>query len=209
LDRGGRRLCDQEGIVLVSDEVISFRTDFGGAQACFGFRPDLTVLGKIIGGGFPVGAVGGRADIMAVFDPTRGKPRVPHGGTFNANPITMVAGRVAMELLDEEAFARLALLGARAAEGIERAFAATGRECQVTGRGSLLRIHLTARPLSDYRSTYPSQAIRAEMSSLVTRLIDGGVLIAPSGLLAMSTAMTEKDVDRLVEAVAMALHDRT
>jgi glutamate-1-semialdehyde 2,1-aminomutase len=197
-----RQLCDEHDIVLVSDEIISFRTSFGGAQARFSFRADLTTLGKIIGGGFPIGAVGGRADIMAVFDPTGGKPRVPHGGTFNANPISMVAGRVAMDLLDDAAFARLDEFGAQAARGIERAFAAAGRACQVAGRGSLLRIHLTSRPLSDYRSAYPSPAMREGMTGLVAGLLDRGVLIAPSGLIALSTAMTENDIDRLTDAVA-------
>jgi glutamate-1-semialdehyde 2,1-aminomutase len=197
-----RRLADAHGIVLISDEIITFRIAHGGVQAAFGFRADLTALGKIIGGGFPVGAVGGRADIMAVFDPTGGKPRVPHGGTFNANPVTMVAGRAAMELLDAAAFARLAALGERAASGIAGAFATAGRPAQVTGHGSLRRIHLTDRPLRDYRSAYPSPEMKSAMTALVAGLLDRGVHIAPSGLIAMSTAMSEEHVDRLVAAVA-------
>jgi glutamate-1-semialdehyde 2,1-aminomutase len=202
-----RRLCDEHRIVLISDEIISFRIASGGAQASFGFHADLTTLGKIIGGGFPVGAVGGRADIMAVFDPSRGKPRVPHGGTFNANPVSMVAGRAAMELLDDNAFARLAAIGARAKAGLEDAFAAAGIEAQVSGRGSLLRIHFTARELSDYRSAYPSPEMREAMTRLVAGLLDQGVHIAPSGLIAMSTPMTEEHIDRLIEAVESVLHD--
>jgi len=77
--------------------------------------PDLTALGKIIGGGFPVGAIGGHKEVMAVFDPSSGKPALPHGGTFSANPVTMRAGLAAMELLDETAFARLDAIGRRSA----------------------------------------------------------------------------------------------
>jgi glutamate-1-semialdehyde 2,1-aminomutase len=200
-----RRLCDEFGIVLISDEIISFRLAPGGAQSLFGFSPDLTTLGKIIGGGFPVGAVGGRAEIMNVFDPTGGKPRVPHGGTFNANPLTMVAGLAAMEALGEQSFARLDALGERAAQGIARAFARSGREGQVSGRGSLRRIHMMSGPLHDYRSAYPSARQREQMAQLFRRVLDMGVMITPTGLIAISTVTTEADVDHLVEAVGESL----
>src|SRR3989441_3096045 len=94
-----REVTRRHGIVLIFDEVISFRVGYHGAQGLFGVTPDMTTLGKIIGGGFPVGALVGRADVMAVFDPTGGEPRAPHGGTFNANPVTMAAGLAAMRLM--------------------------------------------------------------------------------------------------------------
>ena len=97
--RALRDVTAAHGIALIFDEVISFRVGYQGAQGVFGVTPDLTTLGKIIGGGFPVGAVAGRADVMAVFDPTGGKPAAPHGGTFNANPVTMAAGLAGMRLL--------------------------------------------------------------------------------------------------------------
>ena len=88
-----REVTRAHGIVLIFDEVISFRVGYHGAQGAFGVTPDMTTLGKIIGGGFPVGAVAGSAEVMTVFDPTRGgPPAAPHGGTFNANPVTMAAG---------------------------------------------------------------------------------------------------------------------
>ncbi|MGT2468377.1 aminotransferase class III-fold pyridoxal phosphate-dependent enzyme [Mesorhizobium atlanticum] len=98
--------------LVIFDEVISFRLGWSGAQGLWGIEPDLTALGKIIGGGFPVGAVGGRAEIMAVFDPTGGKPALPHGGTFTANPVTMRAGLASMRTLTKESFAHLDGLGA-------------------------------------------------------------------------------------------------
>ena len=92
--QGVRKLTEELGIVLVFDEVQSLRVAPGGAQDLFGITPDLTALGKIIGGGMPVGAFGGRRDIMAQFDPTQGPARIAHAGTFNANPMTLVAGEV-------------------------------------------------------------------------------------------------------------------
>src|SRR5207302_7285007 len=113
-------------ILLVFDEVISFRVGYRGAQGAFGVSPDLTTFGKIIGGGFPVGAVGGRAEVMSVFDPRSGKPAVPHGGTFNANPVTMAAGLAAMRLLDEKAFDRLDEVGGKLRSGMAACFERAG-----------------------------------------------------------------------------------
>jgi glutamate-1-semialdehyde 2,1-aminomutase len=196
-----RSLCDELGIVLISDEVISFRVAYGGAQQAFGFRADLTALGKIIGGGFPVGAVGGRADIMRVFDPSEGKPAVPHGGTFNANPVTMVAGRVAMELMTREAYQRLEQLGDRMARNIEAVFDELGEPAQITGIASLRRIHFTRTKLTDYRSAYPSSEARKRGKQLYDGLLARGFMIAPTGLMALSTVVTESEVDQLASAI--------
>src|SRR2546428_3880994 len=87
-----RALTERHGIVLIFDEVISFRIAWGGAQERFGVRPDLSTFGKIIGGGLPVGAFGGRADIMSYYDPRKGAPRIGHGGTLHAHPATLGAG---------------------------------------------------------------------------------------------------------------------
>ena len=123
-----REVTRAHGIVLIFDEVISFRVGYQGAQGVLGVTPDLMTLGKIIGGGFPVGAVAGRAEVMAVFDPTRGgPPAAPHGGTFNANPVTMAAGLAAMRLLTPEAFARLDELGAKLRASLEACFRQRGR----------------------------------------------------------------------------------
>jgi glutamate-1-semialdehyde 2,1-aminomutase len=162
-------------------------------------------LGKIIGGGLPVGAVGGRADIMRVFDPTSGKPVVPHGGTFNANPMTMIAGLVAMELMTKDAYVALARRGEQVARGIAQALADVGRDGQVTGRASLRRVHFTARELWDYRTAYPSGEARQQMAAFYQGLLAAGVLIAPTGLMALSTSMTDTDVDDIIRGVRCAL----
>src|SRR5439155_13581359 len=108
-----REATQRSGILLLFDEVISLRVARGGAQERFGVTPDMTSMAKIIGGGFPIGAYGGRRDIMAVTDPTDGAPRVSHAGTFNGNPVSAAAGRASLELLTPDAFERLEVAGER------------------------------------------------------------------------------------------------
>jgi len=200
-----RRFCDETGVLLIFDEVISFRLGFNGAQGLWGVNPDLTTLGKIIGGGFPVGAVGGRQEVMAVFDPSAGRPALPHGGTFSANPVSMVAGRVAMELLDAAAYDHLDRLGEAARSGISEAFARFGIPGTVTGAGSLLRVHFTDEPIQGYRSAYATAEQARMLKQFTAGLINNGVLAAPYGLMALSTPMTTADIDRVVDAVSKSL----
>lgn len=137
-----RQATREAGALLIFDEVISFRLGYHGAQGLWGIDPDLTTLGKIIGGGFPVGAIAGKREIMAVFDPRHGKPSLPHGGTFSANPVTMRAGLAAMELLDRNAFARLDAIGEEVRKGINDAFRRHGVPGSAVGLGSLLKCTL-------------------------------------------------------------------
>ena len=143
-----RALCDRHGIALVFDEVISFRVGYRGVQGEVGIKPDLTTLGKIIGGGFAVGAVAGRAAILDLSSPAHAA-RVTHAGTFNGNPMTSVAGRTTLELLTPDAFDKLGELGAHVRQGF--AEAARGLPLQVTGAGSLFKVTATGRKLRDYR----------------------------------------------------------
>jgi glutamate-1-semialdehyde 2,1-aminomutase len=199
--RAMREVTTKHGICLVFDEVISFRLGFHGAQGLFDIRPDLTSLGKIIGGGFPVGAVGGRAEVMAVFDPRGGKPRVPHGGTFNANPVTMAAGLAAMRLMDEKAFERLDELGGKLRSGVEACFERAGVPGAVTGMGSLFRLHPAPRAFVDYRSAVASKEELAGFDRLYRQLIDHGILLAPTGLGCLSTAVGEAEVEYFLEVL--------
>jgi glutamate-1-semialdehyde 2,1-aminomutase len=194
-----REVTAAHGIVLIFDEVISFRTGYHGAQEAFGVRPDLTTFGKIIGGGFPVGAVGGRVDVMAVFDPRGGKPAVPHGGTFNANPVTMAAGLAAMQLMDERAYARLEELGEKLRRGVAACLERAGLPGSVTGAGSLFRLHPSARTFVDYRSTVPDGAEKQRLDRLYRELLDHGVLISPTGLGCLSTAVTDAEIEYFLE----------
>jgi glutamate-1-semialdehyde 2,1-aminomutase len=200
-----RQVTREVGAFLVFDEVITFRVGYRGAQGVWGIDADLTTLGKIIGGGFPVGAVGGRKDVMAVFDPRAGKPALPHGGTFSANPVTMRAGLVAMELLDEAAFARLDAIGNAVRAGIDDAFRKHGVPGGTVGLGSLLKVHFADHPVRDYRSAYLTDAETRCQSAFHRALLNHGVLAAPNGLVALSTPMTDADIDAIVTTASDAL----
>jgi glutamate-1-semialdehyde 2,1-aminomutase len=200
-----RSITREVGALLIFDEVITFRLGFRGAQGLWNIAPDLTTLGKIIGGGFPVGAVGGKREFMAVFDPRSGKPALPHGGTFSANPVTMRAGLAAMELLDEAAFARLDAIGQAVRSGIDEAFRRTGVPGRTVGLGSLLKIHFADRPIRDYRSAYMSEPEARRQAVFHRGLLNRGVLAAGYGLMALSMPMSDADVDAIVAAASAAL----
>jgi glutamate-1-semialdehyde 2,1-aminomutase len=198
-----REITERHGIVLIFDEVISFRVAWGGAQERFGVRPDLTTFGKIIGGGLAAGAFGGRADLMSFYDPRQGAARISHGGTFNANPATMAAGVATLNALTPEAYARLDALGERLRGGITRLLAGTRRKGQVSGVGSLFCLHWTTEPLTDYRSSRPKDA--EQPLRMFVGLLNEGILLTQRGLGACSLAMTDEDVDRFVNALARVL----
>lgn len=198
-------LTRRHGIVLIYDEVVSFRIEHGGAQARFGGRPDLTALGKIIGGGLPVGAVGGRADIMGLLDPTLGAPRVLSGGTFSGNPLTMVAGLAALEHFGADEVTRLNALGDRLRQRGNAVFEAAGEPARLGGAGSLFRIVLTSEPVRDYRGWVRSARPASRMAELHRLLLDEGVIIARMGTGCVSTPMGEPEVDTFVSALERAL----
>jgi glutamate-1-semialdehyde 2,1-aminomutase len=195
-----RELTAKYGILLIADEIISFRIGYQGASARFGIRPDLITLGKIIGGGLPVGAVGGSAEVMSVFDPSSGKPRVPHGGTFNANAVTMAAGIAAMNLWTEGAIGRLEALGDDLRQRANWVLDESGLPFKVTGQGSLFRI-MPKQAGSEYRSSVPNAATQAQRRELHLRLLGQGILTSPTGLGCLSTVMQESEVTSMVEAI--------
>jgi glutamate-1-semialdehyde 2,1-aminomutase len=200
-----RGLASEVGAVLIFDEVIAFRLGYHGAQHRFEVSPDLTCFGKIIGGGLPIGAFGGRADIMALFDPRRGQPVVPHGGTFTANPMTMSAGLAAMEMLDEDAFARLEEIGDALAQKLQAALASAGVAGQVTGLGSLRRIHLADIEVKNYRSMQQAAGGGQKLKAVQRAMLDEGALISPTGLIALSSVITDEDIAAIVAAFDSAL----
>lgn len=203
-----RGFCDKHSIVLVFDEVACFRAGYRGMQGILGVDPDMTTLGKIIGGGLPVGAVAGKREFMRVFDPSRGKPDAPQSGTFSANPMTMAAGFASMKLMTPEAYDHLSALGARAAKGISHIIAAAKADMQLAGYGSLYRFHMHRRELVDYRSSHASAEESSRMADLSRRLFNKGFMTSGNGSLALSTAMTEADIDSFVSAVGDAIHEQ-
>lgn len=203
-----RAFATKHGIVLVFDEVACFRAGYRGMQGILGVDPDMTTLGKIIGGGLPVGAVAGRREFMRVFDPSRGKPDAPQSGTFSANPMTMAAGFASMMLMTPEAYDRLAELGARTAKGIAAIIAATKADMQLVGYGSLYRFHMHRRDLVDYRSSHATPEESARVADLSRRLFNKGFMLSSNCSLALSTAMTEADIDSFVAAVGDAISEQ-
>ncbi|MBA3420843.1 MAG: aspartate aminotransferase family protein [Thermoleophilaceae bacterium] len=194
-----RELASRMGIVLIFDEVISFRVAHGGAEGHYGVRPDLTCLGKAIGGGFPLGVVGGRAEVMELFDPSGGQPRVPHPGSYNANPVSLVAGSASLELLTEEAVDRLNENGDALRRGLRAAFGEAGLAVQVTGLGSLFGIHFLRHPVRSYRDTLASD--KGLRHRLFLGLVAEGVLIDPRGAGCLSTATGQAELDAFAGAV--------
>jgi glutamate-1-semialdehyde 2,1-aminomutase len=201
------RWARENGALLVCDEVITFRTTVTGAQGLYDVRPDLTAMGKIIGGGFPVGALAGRSDVMSVFDPLADKVLVPHSGTFSANPVTMVAGRAAMERFDRAAVERLNHLGELARTQIQEAIRIAGVPACVTGVGSMFRIHLKADPPRNYREMFTTPAEEKRRLALLNHLVDNGVLLVDTCSGMLSTPMTEREIAILAAAVLAALKE--
>ena len=192
----------KNGALLVFDEVVAFRINYGGAQEKFSVRPDLTALGKIIGGGFPVGALAGRSDVMKVLDPSESKILFPHSGTFSANPVTMTAGRTAMELFDKEAILKLNALTQKAIAQIEEAIKITDVPVSITGAGSMFRIHLRASPPTTYREAYQTKETLAVINKLLDYLFyDEKIIMINTCVCMFSTALEQKHVDRLAQAM--------
>ena len=203
-----RRWSIENKSLLAFDEVISFRMGYGGAQDWYAdAEPDLTAMGKMIGGGFPAGALAGKAKYMSRFYPTDGSPRVAFSGTFSANPITMTAGRVALEHFDEAAVAAVGELGAYARAKLNLAIRTTGAKACVTGAGSMFRIYLKPEPPIDYRSAWQDAEELRRTSWLVDYLYDRGFLMINTCTAALSTAHSQTEVDQLVEAIASGLKE--
>jgi glutamate-1-semialdehyde 2,1-aminomutase len=169
-----REQTNRRGIALILDEVITFRMATEGMQSLYGIEGDIVTLGKLIGGGLPVGALGGRAEWMDVFDPSRAGG-VALAGTFAANPVSMSAGLAAVDALEGSQIERIGALGERLREGLR------GLGYSVGGAGSLCKLR------------------SGELPELWRRLYEQGVLIAADGLTCVSTAMDERTIERALE----------
>ncbi len=192
--------------LLVFDEVVTFRVSYGGGQESYKVKPDMTALGKIIGGGFPVGALCGREDVMKVLDPRQPKIPFPHSGTFSANPITMTAGLTAMKLFDREAVKKLNALTDIAVKQIREAIKLSGVPASVTGAGSMFRIHLRPNSPTTYREAYRTPDRLALIQELLDYMLYEEKIMFINTLSCMlSTAITQKEVDRLSEGFYRAL----
>jgi glutamate-1-semialdehyde 2,1-aminomutase len=202
---GLRRVTDDLGVVLIFDEVISLRVGRAGLQGRYGVRPDLTTMGKIIGGGLPVAAFGGRREIMELLDPER-EGSVPHGGTYNGHPLGMSAGLAAVRQLTPDTFERLDEQGEWLRNQLAELFADHRVRAQVTGLGSLFNVHFTDAELVDYRSVRRSISPGLAHRFLLG-MLNQGVLMAARGLGALCTPMGRAELQAFVRAADQVLAD--
>ena len=200
---GLRRLTDDLGIVLIFDEVIAFRIAYGGAQDYYGVKPDLTCFGKVVGGGMPVGAFGGRDDIMSLWDPSDGGSVVQHAGTFNGNPMTAVAGVATLESLTADKYEYLEHLGNMLRNKLRTLFAELEVPMSVTGVASLFALQFTPTEVIDYR-TYATNN-KEMLQTMFIGLLNEGFLMSNRCAGNVSTVHTEDDVDAFVLAVKNVL----
>jgi len=195
-----RELCDEKDILLIFDEVITgFRLAPGGGQQYYNVTPDITVFGKILGGGFPIGALCRRREIMERLDTlVYERPRYSfHGGTFTANPISMTAGLVTLKILEDgRLINRLNKLGEKIRERLGEVFEANGVDAQITGAGSLFSTHFTKEKVRN--AWIASKADRKKLIDYHLYLIENGIFFLPTHTGALCTAHSEADIEKLI-----------
>jgi glutamate-1-semialdehyde 2,1-aminomutase len=203
--QGLRERCTRYGAMLVFDEVISgFRAAAGGAQSIFGITPDLTCLGKIIGGGLPVGAYGGRADIMDMVSPAG---PVYQAGTLSGNPLAMTAGLWALKRLTPRLYKDLARRGSMLAAGFAEAARRAGVRLQVNAFGSMVTPFFTASPVRDYESALSANT--GAYATFFRGMLSRGIYPPPSQFEAwfLSAAHTDRHITQTISAARAAMKD--
>ncbi|HSF31044.1 MAG TPA: aspartate aminotransferase family protein [Candidatus Tectomicrobia bacterium] len=205
--QGLRVLTKRLGMLLIFDEVQTFRLSAGGAQGLLDIMPDLTVLGKIIGGGLPVGGLGGRSEVMAAFDATTGTPKIPHAGTFNGNPVTMRAGLATLQDLSPAAYDRLNLMGSDFRRRLQTLCDRYKVPVQVTGDGSLFGIHWGPEPVSDYRSS--ARTNKSLSYKFFLYALNNGIFFTSRGGGCLSMPMTDTELGAFLDVLEGFLQNIT
>jgi glutamate-1-semialdehyde 2,1-aminomutase len=200
-----KEVASKNDVLLIVDEVISFRIAAGGAQQIFDVQPDLTALGKTIGGGLPVGAFGGREDVMAVYSPKHKHP-AHHAGTFVATPIAVAAGIAGLKEMTVEALDRINALGWSMKENLQSVLDNLKLKIQIKGYGSLQQLHFTSEPVSDAQTAFFTQD-RDLLRLFHLSLMNKGIFIPNRGFFAISTPMSEAETDKAVNASAECLSE--
>jgi len=202
---GLRELANRYDVLLIFDEVVTMRLNEGGYQGLSKVTPDLTVLGKLIGGGLPIGAFGGREEIMKLYDPARANG-FHHSGTFNGNQITMAAGLASVNSLTPLAITHINKLGDQLRDGFKRCFSEIGLHGFVTGEGSLAYVHWTTEEISSAADVIRWKQKAAELPRLLhMELLNLGIFSANRGLFNLSTPMTAQEIDELISAFRATL----
>ncbi|MGO8804579.1 aspartate aminotransferase family protein [Candidatus Binatus sp.] len=190
------------GAMFVVDEVITLRLAEGGGQQVFNVKPDLTMFGKIIGGGFPVGAIGGSEEVMSAFDP-RNRGRIFHSGTFNGNPVTCAAGVVSLRELTQARIDKMATQAERLAAELARAARQAGLPFSVRHYGSLMNLFFLKEPPPATISRDDARAI----ASFHLAALNQGLFLTPSGMIALSTVITDEVLSDICARAAKAMAD--
>lgn len=203
---GIRHITHELGIVLIFDEVkTGFRVNMGGAQEIYGVKPDLTTLGKVVGGGFPIGIVGGHTKIMMTSAPSNGnKPAdvLFHSGTYNGHPMILAAGMATVQVLEREISSVHKLTGSLR-NNLERLFAQKGIAMKTLGMGSVFNIVLTGDEVHSHRDY-----LRADFNlrrQIDMALLDEGIYTKPVNRYSLSTSHSEKEIDKTIEAYTKVL----
>jgi glutamate-1-semialdehyde 2,1-aminomutase len=190
------------GAMFVIDEVITLRLAEGGGQQLFEVKPDLTMFGKVIGGGFPVGAIGGGEDVMSAFDP-RNRGSIFHSGTFNGNPVTCAAGAVSMRELTQARIDKMARQGERLAAELARAARQVDLPFSVRHYGSLMNVFFLKEPPPATIARDDARAI----ANFHLAALNQGLFLAPRGMIALSTVITDELLSEICERAAKAMAD--
>lgn len=202
-----RNITAEFGMYMVMDEVVSYRVGRSGYQGMSGVEPDLTIFGKIVGGGMPVGAFGGKSELMDLMDNSDGAPVVSASGTFSGNNFTLAAGLATMRALSDEVYEHLDSLGRRLQMKLGPVFDRGGIPNQVLAAGSIVNVYLTDRPVRDYRSSASHDGALFNRISLAVHL-KGYALGVPPMSMMLSSPMTTEHVDGLVEALEEAVAEK-
>lgn len=188
--------------ILAFDEVVTYRVNYSGAQENYDVEPDLTALGKIIGGGFPIGALAGKSEIMQVLDPRETVLKHPHSGTFSANPISLTAGYTAMSMFNKQAVLDLNKLTKKAIKQIEEAIKIAAIPACITGSGSMFRLHLKNKKPTTYRETYQGNKEKAIINDLLNYLLlEEDIIMINTCSCMFATSLNQNHIDRLSEAL--------
>lgn len=202
-----REATRRHDVLLIFDEVITLRTSVGGAQQHYGIEPDLTAMGKFIGGGLPIGAFGGRRELLEIFNPDR-PDHIFHASTFSGNALSMAAGVAAVTDLTHESVERLNALGARLRDGFDRAFDAVGIPGRAIGLGSLANIVLTRQSVRNARDVMGAMIRAGPIGTLLhLGMLRRGIFAAGRGMYGISTAMGEAEVDLAIDALRDSLDE--
>lgn len=194
-----RQVTSDHNVLLIFDEIFSYRVDTGGCQRLFGVVPDLTCVGKVVGGGLPIGVFGGKDAYMNIFCHEHTKMPLYHSGTFNGYETVMQAGFAALSKFDERAVATINLLGDRFQAGLLKSFRSNGLNIVSNQIGSLLNLHFVNHKTTT--AAHVQESVEELHSLMHLSLLNKGVFTIPRGLFILSTVMSESEIDELVDKI--------